>query len=93
MEDCCGAPGGDEGAAEWGKSEDLKVLAFPANWQKPGKAAGPIRNRQMIEQGKPDIVIAFPGGRGTANMVLQSMHAGIPVICPTPDEALREAGR
>lgn len=75
-----GARGADEGAAMWGKSEDLKVICFPANWKKHGKAAGPIRNRQMIEEGKPDIVIALPGGRGTANMVQQARAAGIQVI-------------
>jgi hypothetical protein len=44
-----------------------------------GKAAGPIRNQRMIDEGKPDLVIAFPGGRGTADMVSRAKKAGIPV--------------
>jgi predicted polyphosphate/ATP-dependent NAD kinase len=75
-----GARGADEGAAMWGKSEGLRVLAFPADWKKHGKAAGPIRNRKMIEEGKPDAVIAFAGGRGTANMVALAEASGIPVL-------------
>jgi hypothetical protein len=43
-------------------------------------AAGPIRNARMLEEGKPDIVIAFPGGRGTANMIEQAHAAGVEVV-------------
>lgn len=52
---------------------------YPADWDRHGKAAGPIRNRQMLDEGKPDLVIAFPGGRGTANMIEQAERAGVPV--------------
>jgi hypothetical protein len=75
-----GARGADEGAAKWGESEHIKVIAFPANWKKHGKAAGPIRNQRMIDEGKPDVVIAFPGGRGTADMTARARNAGITVI-------------
>lgn len=75
-----GARGADEGAARWGESEHLRVVAFHADWKKHGKAAGPIRNARMIAEGKPDVVIAFPGGRGTADMVRQAEAAGIPVV-------------
>lgn len=58
-----------------------KVERYPADWEKHGKAAGPVRNREMLERGKPDLVIAFlaPGSRGTANMVRQAKEAGVPV--------------
>ena len=58
----------------------MKCLAFPAEWKKHGKAAGPIRNRKMLQDGKPDLVLAFPGGRGTANMVELATDAGIRVM-------------
>lgn len=74
------ARGADEGAMRWGLAEQIEVLGFPANWKLHGRRAGPIRNRQMIEFGRPDVVIAFPGGRGTADMVRQAEAAGIPVI-------------
>lgn len=65
----------------------VKHHPFEADWHRHGRAAGPIRNRRMIEEGKPDLVVAFPGGRGTANMVKQAREAGLEVIHPTPEDA------
>jgi hypothetical protein len=74
------APGADSQAARWAEIGNLRTYAFPANWKKHGKAAGPMRNQRMIEEGKPDLVIAFAGGRGTADMVNRAKAAGIEVI-------------
>ena len=75
-----GARGADEGAGDWAKSEHVPVVVCPADWKKHGKAAGPIRNREMLQVHKPDIVIALPGGRGTANMIMLAESHGVPVI-------------
>jgi predicted Rossmann-fold nucleotide-binding protein len=75
-----GAPGADRAATRWADIGMIPVMCFKPNWKKHGKAAGPIRNTRMIEEGKPDLVIAFPGGKGTANMVAQARAAGIEVI-------------
>jgi len=77
-----GAKGADEGAGRWAESEGIKPLVFQANWKRDGKAAGPIRNRRMLEHGKPDLVIAFPGGRGTKNMTDLAEASGVPIIKP-----------
>jgi hypothetical protein len=69
-------------AGEFAKWKGIAVKEYPADWQKHGKAAGPIRNRQMLEDGKPDLVIAFSGGRGTANMISQARAAGVKVLIP-----------
>lgn len=45
-----------------------------------GKSAGPIRNMMMLNYGKPDLVVAFPGGKGTADMVRKARKAGIKVM-------------
>ena len=58
----------------------FKVVAYPADWKTHGKAAGGIRNQQMLDEGKPDLVIAFPGGVGTADMVRRAKAANIEVI-------------
>lgn len=63
-------------AAQW---FGWKCEVYPADWEKHGKAAGPIRNKQMLDEGKPDLVVAFPGGKGTANMVKQAREAGVEV--------------
>jgi hypothetical protein len=59
------------------------ILKFPADWEKYGKAAGPIRNQQMLDEGKPDIVLAFHpdigSSKGTLDMVKRANKAGIPV--------------
>ncbi len=74
------AKGVDSVAIDWAITNWLSFKEFPANWDKYGKAAGPIRNKQMLEEGKPDLVVAFPGGRGTANMVKLAKEAGVEVI-------------
>lgn len=74
-----GARGADYMAHVTAVMEGWEELEFPADWETHGKAAGPIRNQQMIDEGKPDLVVAFPGGRGTADMVRRAHRAGIPV--------------
>ena len=76
----CGmARGADMTAYEWARQRQLPIHCFPADWTKHGKAAGPIRNQQMIDEGKPQAVVAFPGGRGTEDMIRRAMKAGIEV--------------
>jgi hypothetical protein len=74
-----GAHGADQIAREWCRSRHVPYDNYPADWDKHGKSAGPIRNQRMIDQGKPDLVVAFPGGRGTADMVRRAQAAGVPV--------------
>lgn len=50
------------------------------SWKDHGKAAGPIRNQLMLDDFKPDLVVAFPGGKGTADMVKKAQDAGVTVI-------------
>jgi hypothetical protein len=76
--------GADQFAAYWGNRMMIDVRPFPADWRTYGKAAGPIRNQRMIDEGKPDLVIAFPGGRGTADMIRRAEAAGIEVIKVEP---------
>ena len=75
-----GATGADELAGKWGSAYGLPVTAYYADWAQHGKAAGPIRNKQMLDEGKPSLVIAFPGGKGTSNMLWQAKAAGIPTM-------------
>ena len=74
------ARGADSLAEDYARTHRIPVRHFPADWERNGKAAGHIRNREMLVQGRPDLVIAFPGGRGTANMVGQARLAGVRVI-------------
>jgi hypothetical protein len=75
-----GAPGADYWSEAWAYHRGIPFTVFKADWAKHGKAAGPIRNQQMIDQGKPDIVVAFKGGRGTADMIRRAEAAGLLVL-------------
>jgi hypothetical protein len=81
------AKGADRLAGEWGESAGVPVLAFPADWKRYRNAAGPKRNAQMLAEGKPDLVVAFPGGTGTANMIGQATAAGVTVRRIEPQAA------
>lgn len=75
-----GAKGADSLAIEYAKAFSLPLQVFEADWENQGSFAGPARNKRMLDEGKPDIVIAFPGGRGTADMVRKARKAGVEVI-------------
>lgn len=66
-------------AREWARSRELQCETFYADWANLGDAAGPIRNRKMRDEAKPDFVIAFPGGKGTRGMCDLAEEVGIPV--------------
>lgn len=74
------ATGADEAAREWASMHDVKFSEFTADWQANGKAAGPIRNQQMVDYGA-DLCLAFPmdGSRGTWDCVNKAKNAGIAV--------------
>lgn len=76
-----GAPGADALAGDWARERSVEVDVHPADWQQYGRAAGPIRNAYMcslLQAG--DIAVAFPGGRGTSDMVRRLRSSGFPVI-------------
>lgn len=91
-----GAPGADRMAGMWAlrrgiwhasyraKWEDLShpdaAIRIRANGSRYDAMAGHRRNQQMLDEGKPDLVVAFPGGTGTADMVRLAKRAGVEVI-------------
>jgi len=74
------AAGADTIAKEMAKGWAWEIKSYPADWKRYGRAAGPIRNREMMEE-KPDIVLAFhtnlKESKGTKDMVLLSIKEGI----------------
>lgn len=79
------ARGADWLARLWAVRNEIPCKSYPANWGKHGASAGSIRNEQMLDEGKPDVVIAFPGGRGTAHMKRIAEEQGIEVIIPVKE--------
>jgi hypothetical protein len=62
----------------------MTVEIYPAQWKIFGRKAGPIRNRQMLDEGKPDMVLAFhhdyKSSSGTKNMIKQASEQGLNTV-------------
>lgn len=76
------ARGADSIAGNVADQLRFAVKPYPADWEKHGKAAGPIRNRLMLEK-RPDLVLAFhqdlESSKGTKDMCRIARAKGIPV--------------
>jgi len=72
-----GCRGVDTLAGDWAREHGVPVRIFPARWREHGRAAGPIRNRQMAEYAQ--VLIAFWDGesRGTKNMIWEAERNGV----------------
>lgn len=82
----CIIEGGAHGADFCGKMAavelSIPVEEFPADWEREGKRAGPIRNQKMLTEGRPDWVLAFhdnfDNSKGTRSMIRLAEKAGVP---------------
>jgi len=72
------ANGADILSGHWAKKRGIPVKEYPADWNKYGRSAGLVRNTAMLKE-EPDLVVAFPGGNGTAHMSLSARKNGIEV--------------
>jgi hypothetical protein len=75
----CGA---DRWAEEWACYREVAYMGIPAKWSTQGNSAGPIRNRTMRLWPDVELVVAFPGGVGTQNMIDLAHKGGIKVWEP-----------
>lgn len=69
--------GADFDGERWAKAEGIPIKQFPADWSAHGRAAGPLRNKQMAEYAKGGRCVLFPGGRGTDSMFREAKAAGL----------------
>ncbi len=74
----CGmARGVDTVGFNWARDNNITVKEFHADWVKHGRAAGPIRNKQMAEYAEALIAIMAPNSRGTKNMIETAIKRGL----------------
>ena len=77
-----GCGGADTLAVRAARQCGIRYIEYPADWQRFGKSAGPIRNAQMIKMEKPDLVLIFhedlPRSKGTSDMLCRVLRANIP---------------
>lgn len=76
--------GADRLAEAWADERRITSQTYPADWDTYGNSAGPRRNAEMLTLESPDLVIAFPGGRGTADMVQRAINADVNVKMVDP---------
>ena len=74
-----GARGAGQMAERYAHDYDLNIKVYRADWNAHGRAAGPRRNQLMLTAEAPDLILAFPGGRGTADMVRRARLQGFKV--------------
>lgn len=78
-----GARGADSLAGDWARrTRGVYEVPIKALWDDLGRSAGPFRNGAMIDICKIDLVMAFPGGSGTADMIARAEGCRIPVAQP-----------
>lgn len=73
-----GALGADQGGERFAKRNKIALTVIRANWHLHGRMAGPLRNEEMAKVA--DAVIAFPGGKGTADMIRRATKRGLKLI-------------
>lgn len=80
------ARGVDRTAGKWARDNGILEWEFLPEWHRVEASDGVGRNQWMISNGAPDLVVAFPGGVGTANMIETAKAARIEVleIAPPP---------
>lgn len=74
------AKGADTVGFMYASEKGYTVDCYPAKWDEHGKSAGAIRNRKMLMEGRPDLVIAFEGGAGTNHMKKIALDYGVEVL-------------
>jgi predicted Rossmann fold nucleotide-binding protein DprA/Smf involved in DNA uptake len=71
------ARGADAGGEYWARKNQIPVKLFPADWNKHGKSAGPIRNRLMAAYAEALVAVWDGESRGTANMIQEAEKRGL----------------
>jgi SLOG family YspA-like protein len=71
--------GADQIAGTWAAQRQVPVEVFKPDWIKWRYSAGPVRNQCMISDGRPDLVVAAPGGGYTTDCIRRAERAGIKV--------------
>ncbi|HWE22163.1 MAG TPA: DUF2493 domain-containing protein [Hyphomicrobiaceae bacterium] len=80
-------------AAEWAKVRRVACDVYHTDWLRLGSEAGRIRNERMLAEGRPELVVAFPGGSRTSHLMHIARDSGIEVIDATPKALLAPFAR
>lgn len=86
------AKGADTGGQMWAEENEVETAEYDANWTEHGKAAGPIRNQQMLDMEYPNLLMAYWDGisAGTKGMIALAVKAGCPTVIRPVDKGWRD---
>jgi hypothetical protein len=87
-----GARGADYFASQWAKERDVPLRVFKADWKNLGQKAVFALNNDMLKESQPGLVIAFPGGDVTKDMIQIAISVGIEIIEPMREGSLPNGG-
>lgn len=74
------AKGGDLLGETWATSQGLPILRHPANWRRDGRAAGPLRNTEMVKNADALIALWDGASNGTRDVIMKARAAGLRVF-------------
>lgn len=74
------ARGADQEGEQWAGENNLEIERYPANWEKEGKKAGPLRNLEMAKNADGLIAIWDGRSRGTKSMIDYALKIGLRVF-------------
>lgn len=77
--------GVDLQALTWADSNDIPRRRFIADWTTYGRGAGPVRNRRMLDEFQPALLVVFPGGAGTADCRRAALERNIDILEVAPE--------
>lgn len=76
--------GADSIAGEWARERGVPLEEYPAEWDKFGPSAGPLRNKRMLEEGRPSLVLAFTENiatsKGTRDMTERAIARSVQTL-------------
>lgn len=84
------AKGIDQAAARWAKQNNIPTINYPPNWKEHGKAAGPIRNQQMVNNADALILIWDGQSKGSKNILQQAQNKRLKIHQETHPQETRE---
>jgi hypothetical protein len=64
----------------WAREHGIPIVRYPPNWELHGKRAEVYRDEFMLGDSRPDLIVAFPGGRHTAGFVQRALNKGVAVL-------------
>ena len=78
-------------SGRWTRENGLVLETYSADWKNSGVLAGRIRNQRMLDEGKPELIVAFAANRETNHLTVRARAMGIKVVEVAHHEPVEDA--